>query len=80
MLRGRADRQRRFKAAKQRLDAELEAEQAAHAEHLARRAAVEAQRGSKLRGRKPKAPWDKTGHKQKKVNTTDPESGVMSTS
>lgn len=37
VLRGRADRQRRFKQAKQRLDAELEAERAAHAEHLARR-------------------------------------------
>ena len=59
VLRGRADRQRRFKQAKQRLDAELEAEKAAHAEHLARRAAEEAKRGSKLRGRKPKAPEDK---------------------
>ncbi|MGC4192631.1 MAG: transposase, partial [Thermomicrobiales bacterium] len=55
------------------------AEQAAHAEHLARRAAEEERRGSKLRGRKPKAPQDKTGAKQRKVNTTDPESGVMST-
>lgn len=79
VLRGRADRQRRFKQAKQKLDAELAAEKAAHAEHLARRAAEEAKRGRKLRGRKPKAPEDKTGHKQKKVNTTDPESGVMST-
>lgn len=79
VLRGRADRRRRFKQAKQRLDAELEAEQAAHAEHLARRADEEAERGSKLRGRKPKAPQDKAGHKQRKVNTTDPESGVMST-
>jgi transposase len=79
VLRGRADRRRRFKAAKQRLDAELEAERKAHQEHLAERAAEEAQRGSKLRGRKPKAPQDKAGHKQKKVNTTDPESGVMST-
>ena len=66
VLRGRPDRQRRFKAAKQRLDAELEAEQAAHAKHLARRAAEEAQRGAKLRGRKPKAPADKAGHKQRK--------------
>ena len=79
VLRGRADRQRRFKQAKQRLDAELEAEQRAHDEHLAKRAAEEAKRGSKLRGRKPKAPQDKAGHKQKKVNTTDPESAVMST-
>jgi DDE family transposase len=79
VLRGRADRRRRFEAAKQKLDAELEAEKKAHQEHLAKRAAEEAQRGSKLRGRKPKAPQDKAGHKQKKVNTTDPESGVMST-
>jgi transposase len=79
VLRGRADRQRRFKAAKKRMDAELQAENKAHAAHLARRAADEEQRGSKLRGRKPKAPQDKAGHKPKKVNTTDPESGVMST-
>lgn len=78
-LRGRADRRRRFKAAKQRLDAEVEAENTAHAEHLARRAAEETKRGSKLRGRKPKAPPDRAGHKQRKVNTTDPESQVMST-
>ena len=79
VLRGRADRRRRFKAAKQRLDAELHAEQAAHEEHLARRAAEETKRGTKLRGRKPKAPADRAGHKQRKVNTTDPESQVMST-
>jgi transposase len=79
VLRGRADRRARFKAAKEKLDAELAAEQAAHAEHLARRAAEEEQRGSKLRGRKPKAPGDKAGHKPRKVNTTDPESEVMST-
>lgn len=41
------------------------------AEARAADAAEEAQRGSKLRGRKPKAPEDKTGHKQRKVNTTD---------
>ena len=52
VLRGRADRRRRFTQAKQLLDAELEAEEAAHGEHLARRAAEEAERGSKLRGRK----------------------------
>lgn len=79
VLRGRADRQRRFKAAKQKLDAELEAEKQAHEEHLAKRAAEEERRGSKLRGRKPKAPQDKARHKTKRVNTTDPESGVMST-
>lgn len=79
VLRGRAERKRRFKAAKEKLDAELAAEQAAHAEHLAWRAAEEERRGSKLRGRKPKAPADKAGAKQRNVNTTDPDSGVMST-
>lgn len=79
VLRGRADRRRRFEAAKEKLDAELAAEQTAHGEHLARRAAEEARRGSKLRGRKPKAPSEKAGAKQRRVNTTDPDSGVMST-
>lgn len=79
VLRGRADRQRRFKAAKAKLDAELEAERKAHEEHLAQRAAEEQRRGAKLRGRKPKAPQEKAGHKIRRVNTTDPESGMMST-
>jgi transposase len=78
-LRGRADRRARFAAAKQLLDAELRAERAAHEQRLAERAAVEAEQGRKLRGRKPKAPEDKARSKEKKVNTTDPESRVMST-
>jgi transposase len=78
-LRARADRRRRFAQAKQLLDAEMEAERAAHEARLAERAAAEAERGQKLRGRKPKAPEDKAGHKERKVNTTDPESRVMST-
>jgi transposase len=79
VLRGRADRRRRFKAAKEMLDKELEDQRAAHESHLAERAAEEERRGTKLRGRKPKAPQDKAGAKEKKVNTTDPESKVMST-
>lgn len=78
-LRGREDRRRRFTQAKARLDAELAAERAAHEAHLAARAEEEAKRGHKLRGRKPKAPADKAGHKEPKVNTTDPDSKVMST-
>jgi transposase len=78
-LRGRADRRRRFAQAKQVLDAELEAERRAHEARLAERAAEEDRRGTKLRGRKPKAPEEKAGHKERKVNTTDPESRVMST-
>jgi transposase len=79
-LRGRADRRRRFAKAKQLLDAELDEQRRAHEAHLADRAAKEAECGAKLRGRKPKAPEEKAGHKERKVNTTDPESKVMSTS
>ncbi|MCL4368852.1 MAG: transposase [Actinobacteria bacterium] len=79
-LRGREDRRRRFARAKQLLDAELAAERAAHEAHLARRVAKEAEGGKKLRGRKPKAPKDRAGHKEPKANTTDPESKLMSTS
>jgi transposase len=78
-LRGREDRRRRFAPAKALLDAELAEERAAHEAHLAERAAREAAEDKKLRGRKPKAPEDKAGHKEKKANTTDPESKVMST-
>lgn len=78
-LRARADRRRRFKAAKELLDKELDEQRAAHEAHLAERAAEEERRGNKLRGRKPKAPQDKAGAKEKKANTTDPESKVMST-
>ena len=78
-LRGREDRRRRFAQAKELLDAEAADERAAHEAHLAERAAKEAEQGKKLRGRKPKAPQDKAGHKESKANTTDPESKVMST-
>ena len=79
VLRGREDRRRRFKQAKEILDRELDAERLAHEAHLAERAQEEERQGHKLRGRKPKAPQEKAGHKDKKVNTTDPESKVMST-
>ncbi len=79
VLRGRADRKRRCKAAKELLDKELASEREAHEAHLAERQAEEERRGKKLRGRKPKAPEEKAGANEKKVNTTDPESKVMST-
>ena len=79
-LRGREDRRRRFEKARQQLDEELVNEREAHEAHLAERAAKEQASGKKLRGRKPKAPEDKAGHKEQKANTTDPESRVMSTS
>lgn len=78
VLRGRTDRCRRFQAAKELLDAELALECEAHEAHLADRAAKKEASGKKLPGRKPKAPGDKAGQKEKKVNTTDPESKVMS--
>ena len=80
VLRGQADRKRRFKAAKELLDRELEEEQAAHEAHLAERAAEEERRGKKQRGPKPNAAKDKAAAKEKKVHTTDPESKVMSSS
>jgi hypothetical protein len=67
-LRGRAERRRRFKAAKELLDKELAAKRQAHEAHLAERQAEEDRRGTKLRGRKPKAPQDKAGAKEKKVS------------
>jgi transposase len=76
-LRGCEDRRRCFKAAKEILD--LDAERSAHEDRLAERAGEEQRQGRKLRGRKPKAPGEKSGYKDKKVNTTDPESKVMST-
>jgi transposase len=79
-LRARADRRRRFQQAKQLLDEQVEEQRRAHEVHLAERAAQEQRRGAKLRGREPKAPEEKAGHKERKVNTTDPESRVMSTS
>jgi hypothetical protein len=73
VLCGREDRRRRFKAAKETLDRELDAERLAHEAHLAERAQEEERQGHKLRYRKPKAPQEKAGHKDKKVNTTYPE-------
>ena len=80
VLQGPADRTRRFKAAKELFGRELEEEQAAHEADLAERAAEEERRGKKQRGPKPNAAKDKAAAKEKKVNTTDPESKVMSSS
>jgi transposase len=76
-LRGRTERRKRFARAKELLDHELDDERTRHEAHLAWRAEEEARQGKKLRGRKPKAPHDKARHKTRKLNTTDPESKVM---
>jgi transposase len=78
-LRSRDARRRRFLAAKQVLDAEEAAQRAEHEAHLAKRAATEAARGRRLRGRKPKPPAEKAGHRPAKANITDPDSRLMAT-
>ena len=79
-LRARDDRRRRFAEAKTALEEGVEEARAAHEAHLADRAAKEQAMGRKLNGRKPKDPRDKAKFKEKKANTTDPESKTMSTS
>lgn len=85
-LRARRDRISRFAAAKEQLEAAEKAARAEHEEHLRRRSEIEAQRGTKLRGRKPKAPGEKATDKTKggqvktpRANTTDPDSRIMAT-
>jgi hypothetical protein len=60
------------------LDAELEEQRRPHEARVAERAGEEQRRGAKLRGRRPRPSRDKAGYKERKVNTTDPESKVMS--
>lgn len=80
-LRDRTGRRKRLAAAKARLEAEEEAQQAAYDEKLAEREATEKAAGKKLRGRKPKPPGEKARQKSKtlKANTTDPDSRIMPT-
>ena len=52
---GRSSRKARLKAAKERLESEVKLAQQAHRERVKERAVLERERGSKLRGRKPKA-------------------------
>ncbi len=75
-LRDRRSRLARLAECKARLQAEAGTREVAYQEHLARRAAIEAERGRPLRGRKPvrKGPRSFTSAK---ANTTDPDSRVM---
>jgi transposase len=75
-LADRSSRRARLREAKARLEAEVEAAQHAHEEHLRARAALENDRGRKLRGRKPKPPA-KTVDPATRANVTDPDSRLM---
>ncbi len=74
----RADRLKRLKEAKERLEREAEAVAKAAQEHLEQRQAEEEATGKKKRGRKPKA-VEPIPAEESKANTTDPESRIMKT-
>ena len=74
----RADRLKRLKEAKGRLEREAEAAAKGAQEHLSQRQAEEEATGKKKRGRKPKAVVA-TPSEESKANTTDPDSRIMKT-
>jgi transposase len=75
-LRDRGGRLARFARAKARLREEAAERERAYQEHLARRAALEAERGRPLRGRKP-VPKRPRSPATTRANTTDPDSRVV---
>ena len=75
-LADRSSRRARLRAAKKRLEAEVRQAQDAHEAHLQARAAIEAQRGRKLRGRKPVAPAAAVDPSAR-ANVTDPDSRLV---
>lgn len=72
------ERLERIRDAKKQIEEEAAKRAKDHEENLQRRAKLEAERGAKLRGRKPKAP-DPIVEAEAKRNTTDPESRIMKT-
>jgi transposase len=74
----REDRLKRLKECKQRLDEQARAQAEEQRKKIEERAAEEARRGKKLRGRKPKKPKNKPDE-EAKANVTDPESRIMKT-
>ena len=72
----RADRLKRLKEAKERLEGEAEAAAKTAQEHLEQRQAEEEATGKKKRGRKPKV-VQATPSDESRANTTDPESRIM---
>jgi transposase len=75
-LRERGGRLERLRQARARLEAEEAERQRDYQEQLARRAALEAERGRPLRGRKPVLKRPRSASSAQ-ANTTDPESRVM---
>ena len=75
---GRTSRLARLRAARARLEAEVDAQQAAHEQRLEQRAAKEAALpdGQLLRGRKPTPPPAVVAA-EAKANTSDPESRIL---
>ena len=71
-------RRARLRAAKRQMDAEHEAAQQAHRDHLRSRAERETELGRKLAGRKPKPPGERVDP-QTRVNVTDLDSRSVKT-
>src|SRR4051812_7155484 len=72
----RSSRRARLRAAKERLEAEVRDAQAAHVAHLNERTQLEAERGRKLRGRKP-VPPAAVVDPAARANVTDPDSRLV---
>jgi transposase len=75
-LADRRSRLARLRRCREELEAEQRQVEAAHDEHLRRRAQWEAEHGRKLPGRKPAAP-DPDGLAKRQINTTDPDSRAI---
>jgi transposase len=75
-LADRRSRRERLRRCKEELERQQRAEQQAHEENLAWRAAWEAEHGRKLGGRKPTAP-DPDALAERRINTSDPDTRLM---
>lgn len=79
-LRHRAERLKRLRECKAKLEAEKEAARRAQEEKIEQRKAEDAAAGEKKRGRAPKTPEQAAEEKaESKANPTDPESAIMKT-
>ncbi len=77
-LRSSAERKKRLRECKQRLEEEAHEAKQAQEEKIAQRAKEEEESGEKKRGRKPLDP-EEAVDKEAKANITDPESRIMKT-